>query len=272
MKKSILILVFLTIFSNVYANKDKVFKKNYKNVEVIIQAADYTETMNSTLIIAKITSELSKDSNFKDKIKLLFLESHFDEDLIFSYTDKKVLVIRFKLKAFNISKCLNVIEYSINNANNLNQDKIFFLNLYVNSNQSTRLTKKYYRPKEIKELNKSTYFNYYYQNNKYHFFRSSDNKETVVTSVEKLDDFFPINSDLLFIFTDKDNLSVIDKSNATNVFIENNKSSFYSPVTVKSICESKVAIIFPKTSPNNNRVMIYLLDKYILIQDIENCK
>lgn len=272
MKKNVLILIFLTIYTNVHANKDKIFSKNYKNVEAVIQTADYTEIMNSALIVAKITSEISKESKCENKIKLLFLENHFDEDVIFSYTSKKVLVIRFKLKSFNISKCLNVIEYSINNMNNLNQDKDFFLSLYVNSNQSNRSTKKYYRPKEVKELNKSNYFNYYYQNNKFNFFKSSDNKETVVASVDKLDDFFPINSDLLFIFTDKDNLSVINKFIVKNIFIENNKSSFYSPVTFKSICENKVAIVFPKTSPNNNRVMIYLLDKHILIQDIENCK
>lgn len=275
MKLNILTILLFLFFGSSYAHEQKIVQKKHKNVEVVIYTEDYTEVINSALMVAKSTSNLLKNLKYKGKIKLFFIEEHYKEGLVFSYTDKKELNIRFMLTSFNISKCLNVINYSIKNKGNLSPDKSFFIGLYnsdPNSSSNSFFDRKIYRPDEIKELNKSAYFNYYYQSNKFHFYKLVDNKEVVIADVEALEDFFPVSSDLLFIFTSKDNFSVVNKIDIEKFNIVNNNSRFYTPFTIKPLNNNKLAIVFSPISINRDRVMVYLLDKNILIQDIDNCK
>lgn len=270
MKHNILIIILILFYGNSYSHEKKIIERKYKNVEVIIYSEDFTEIVNSALIIAKNTATLSNELNYKKKIKLYFLEEHYEDNLVFSYQEKKTLFIKFTLASFNISKCLDVINYSIRNENNLSNDKSFFLKLYNSSNATDN--KKSYRPDEVQEMYKTTFFNYYYQYGKFHFYKLVDNQEIVVASTDNVEDFFSLNPNILFIFTSKDTFTVINGLKHEMFNIEGNESRFYSPVNVKFMSSNKLFIAFSPTSRNSNRVMVYLLDENILIQDIEKCK
>ncbi len=270
MKQNILIIILILFYGNSYSHEKKIVEKKYKNVEVIIYSEDFTEIINSALIIAKNTATLSSELNCKKKIKLYFSEEHYKDDLVFSYSEKNILFFKFELGSFNISKCLDVINYSIKNEKNLSNDKNFFLNFYKSSN--TTYYKKNYRPDEVQEMHKSSFFNYYYQNGKYHFYKLIDNQEIILASVDNIEDFFPLNANLVFIFTSKDSFIVINGTKNETIKIEGNESRFYSPFNIKLMNSNKVFIAFSPYSRNSNRVMVYLLDKNKLIQDIENCR
>jgi hypothetical protein len=178
----------------------------------------------------------------------------------------------FKMDQYNIEGCLKVIENAILNKMRLKrlvdkQQEIYDSMPSVIVKEVLQV--KIDRPSVIKELEKAKEFSYYVQNNTYHFINTIDITSNELGTFDNILDYQVLQKGIVVIFTKKDEFKIIrSKSSIVGKQI-NNIPKFYWPYKVRLLGENKISIEFSWFSESKNRVMLYLLDKDIFIQDLD---
>lgn len=274
----ILLLLFSYCFA--FANKDKSIKKTYGNITVITSSYDYVEEMNKTLIISQYAEMLSKKHSYSDKIYIYFLEEQFESPSIKAWLPKESdnsenldgVNVMFRMKEYNVVGCLNIIENVILNKKKLKKYANKQQSIYENSPSnivSSVLKNKIYRPNEIKELEKSKFFDYYFFDDKFHFVDISTGVEKEFLELDKVVDFTVLRNDLIVVFTNIDEFKVIRPNVEVTTLKIVDVDSFFKPYKVALLADNKISIQFPNLSKFKNRVMLYSIDKRVLIQNVD---
>lgn len=271
--KPLLILIVVFSFNISFAHKTKVTEKTYNNIHIVIYTNEYTESINTALIASLYAEKLSEELGYKKKITLYFEENYFEENVVFAQIDKRKgkneLIVRFKIKDFNIPQSLNIIEYSILNVNALNKDVNFYKELYYKE-QSSKLNEllnnKVYRPNVVKELEKSDLISYYFQNDDFNFYKR-DNTEKIIFETFHLVDYNILTYDTVIIIESNSELKLL-RNDSLKTLLLKDVADFYFPYNIKLLGNK---IFFAKESIGwkTNRVAVYDISKDVLIQNID---
>ncbi|MBC8883732.1 hypothetical protein H9X57_11285 [Flavobacterium piscinae] len=278
--KKCLIIVMLTMFSNVYSHREKVVRKVYNNIDVTTYNSFHTEEMNKTLMIAQYAEMLSKKLSYNDKIYLNFSETKLEQPTINVWLPKKDdntdnidgINITFRIDDFDVVGCLNIIESAILNKNELKKLSERSWKVYKNLPSvevSNILKAKIYRPNEIKELEKPPFFNYYFQDGKFHFVWINSENEKELNEFEKIKDFYVLTNYLLVVVSDNEEIKLIKPNQEIQTLKVDDVENFYRPYEIKLIGNNKISIGFNQLSRNKNRLLLYFMEKNILIQNVD---
>lgn len=289
MDKIFLIILFC-ISQILFSHENKQFTKIYNNVKINTSTAYYSEKINQMLIIGQYAEMLSKKYNFNKNIELNFFETT-GSDFLFGYYQKKnikdsinlgCLNLRFQKYDFDITGCLNIIEFGILNLKKIEKSKEK-LSIIYNSKPSNiiidLLQNKLYRPNEIKELKSISPFDYYFQGDDF-FITSIDknNKEVVIETVNAFLDIYTINKKKIVLFINKEQIEIIDTEKTIDKYLLKiyNSDKFYRPFKIQLLGEDKILFEFNADSFYRNRTMIFFIKKNIFIEDLDelvsNCR
>lgn len=277
-------ITFILIFYSAFAHKNVIFEKTYGNVNLVSSTSFYTEEVNKNIITAKYTDLLLKEMNFNESIRLRLTQDLELKIFAFYNNDEneKILNIVIDNRETDIAKTLNFIENVISNIKSIKSKKESFENWY--NSESTSLVKKILsnkikRPREVEEFKSSNYyFDYYYQNETYHIL-SYQNREVIeVAKMKRMLQFTTPTSNLLFVFTDLDSLTIINADYKYN-FDEKKYSPTsktidlkFEPEWIYSFRPYKIRLLGLKyvtiESIDGNQVSLYNIAKKSLIQDL----
>lgn len=280
-------IIFFLLFSvSLYAHKNKRVSHDYGNVTVESSTSNYTESINKNLIIGQYASLLCKKLNFNRKI-LLHLSEGYNKFSISTYYSKDVpesnsgkdLNILIFIDDQNISKCLNIVEFSILNEKNLNVFSKEQVTQIYNSEPSKIIKEiikeKIYRPNLVNELERFEEYNYFIENEKFHLFR----KNVEIGIFDDILDFFILSTDIVVVFIRLNEAEIFESSSNYNsenktsdltfdchkIKIENLNNTIYLPFKTKLFGEK--IIIFENLF--RDRVLLYSLNKKIFIQNLD---
>lgn len=281
-------IAFFLLFSiSLYAHKNKRVSHDYGNVTVESWTANYTESINKNLIIGQYASLLCKKLNFDKKIllylsdsngKIFSISTYYSKDFPESNSGKYLNIFIF-IDEKNISKCLNIVEFSILNEKNLNVFSKEQITQIYNSEPSKIIKEiikeKIYRPNLVNDLERFEEYNYFIQNEKFHLYRKDDEigifddiLDFLVISRDLVVVFFKINE--VEIFQSRDNYNTEKKISSFQLIkhkikIEDNDLGLYLPFRTKLF--GKNIIILENFW--GDRVLLYSLDKKIFIQNLD---
>jgi len=195
-----------------------IFEKSYGNVNLTSSTSYYTEDINKNIITAKYVELLLKELKYDQTINLML--SHKSEFKCYAFFEKEEfentnLNIVIFAKETDIIKTLNLIENIILNQKSIDKAKDKFL-IWYNSKTSKLVENihlnKMNRPKDVPEIKSSGSFDYIYENGTYHIL-SYQNKEVLeVAQLTNILQFSIPTHNLLFVFTDKDSLTIISSN------------------------------------------------------------
>ena len=269
-----LLIISLFVSNCSFAEKTKITQKTYGNIHLVIFTNDYTENINTALIIGLYSQKLSKILGYEKATTLCFEENDFEPNLVFSQIDKtngkNELLIRFKLKDFNISKSLSVIEYSILNMKQLNNDSNFYMPLY-NQQSSPKIIEilkdRIIRPNVVKELERPDIYSYYIQNGICRFYKN-ENIEKSILELNQINDYFILDFKTIIIFTTNNEITLLYNDKIKPLRLED-CGDVYSPYKIK-LLGNKIFLMQETSRWKSNRVAVYDMDKDILIQNIDD--
>jgi len=227
-----------------------------------------------------------------DKGGLQYTDSDFSRPDIFN---KKIIVIRQAGKQFDIVATLKLIEYSIKNYTSIEkqQKKIYYKKSYnewtlktIEQNILQKITEaenstlvnsviknKIYRPDYLnKEEIEFTYgVSYYWQNNKFHLFSRDIGEDVDIITLDDICYFYDLEH--VYVVFDSNNsfyhihTIVVDHPTISDrqiiIDVENN----YRPYFVNQIGGNNISIYL--WNYEDDRTLIYLANKKILIQDLD---
>ncbi len=173
MKKQIIILLLSFFFINIYG-KSVTVKHTTKNVTVHISCFSYREEINNGIIIGEYVKELSQKYNYTDSIEI-FLEMTPSKQTEYFFLPKKNIFLHAQSNKFNLLENLKLIEFAILNKKKIN-GKIDFNKILKSSNSNQIddvLMLLIERPKIVKQLENTSDFSYYIQNNQYHIYKKT---------------------------------------------------------------------------------------------------
>jgi len=278
----ILIISFFLIGQVTFSHENERITKVYGNVKINISSGFFGERTNKSLIIAQYAEMLSKKYNYVKPIELNFFED-LKKDFLFGYLQEinaedsifvETLHLRFHKKEFDAVGCLNIIEYAILNSKQIEFQKNKLASIYHSDPSSTVyeiLKNKIYRPNEIEELS-TLEFTYYYQNDQFYCVALTELKnEVVLYQFKDILYFKGLNKNILIIVTNHDELKIVNTSehkNLTSLKIYN-PDKFYLPIKAHLLNNNVVLFTFNYLSINRERIMLFFIDKKILIQNID---
>ena len=173
MKKQIIILLLSFFFINIYG-KSVAVKHTTKNITVHISCFSYREEINNGIIIGEYAKELSKKYNYTDSIEI-FLEMIPSKQTEYSFLPKKNIFLHVQANKFNLLENLKLIEFAILNKNKI-CSKIDFNKILKSSNSNQIddvLMLLIERPNKVKQLENTSDFSYYIQNNQYYIYKKT---------------------------------------------------------------------------------------------------
>ena len=212
-------IVFFLSCGIISAHKNVIFQKSYGNVNLISSTPYYTEDINKNIITAKYVEILLEKLNYKDSIYLWIWpdrELKFRAYFAAVESKQKCLNINIPEDEIDILKTLSLVENVILNQKSLDKNRSKLLSWY-NLNPSkivqSVFLSKVKRPNDVSQIdypNSFDYtFDYYFENGIYHIL-SYQNREVIeVAQVNKILQFKIVTSSLLFIFTEKNSISII---------------------------------------------------------------
>ena len=272
--KSLAILILFFSFNLSFAHKTKVTEKTYNNIHTVVYTNEYTESINIALIASQYAEKLSKELGYKKKITLYFEENYFEDNVIFAQIDKhkgkNELLIRFKIKDFSIPKSLNVIEYSISNANELNKDVNFYKELYYKERSSKLndlLNNRVLRPTDIKELNKSDLVSYYFQNDDFNFYKKGNIEKTIVQTFY-VADYSILTYDTVIIVESNNEMKLLHNDSVKSLSLKD-VGDLYFPYNIK-LLGNKIFFSQESSGWKANRVAVYDINKDVLVQNLDD--
>lgn len=207
------LLILLCTLS--YAHKNSIVERTYGNVHLISSTSFLTEKTNKNLITGKYVELLSKEFNFTQTIHLYLIEdSPFK---IYSYFENddpkwKGLNVTIINGDTDVAKILNLIRNIFLNQKLIDTNKENFP-IWFNSDNSEIVKKilsiRIDRPNDIPGLKQPGFFDYFFQNEKYHIL-SFQNREIIeVAQLENILQFSIPTPSLLCVFTSIDSLTII---------------------------------------------------------------
>lgn len=267
------LVLALFVSNSSFAEKSKVTEKTYGNIHIVIYTNEFTENINTGLIVGLYAQKLSKQLGYEKQITISFEENSFEPNVIFSQIDKtsgkNELLIRFKLNNFNVSKSLNVIEYSILNVNQHNKDSNFYQPLY-NQKSSLKICEllkdRIIRPNEVRELDRPDVYSYYFQNGSYKFYKK-ENIEKSILEVNQLNDFFILDFKTVIMFIKNNEITLLRDDKSKQLTIEDIGETYF-PYKIK-LLGNKIFLMQETSRWKTNRVVVYDMDKGILIQNLD---
>lgn len=273
--KYLIILTIFFIVSPIYGHKNVSVFKKIRNVEVTSFTSSFNEKTYRPLILAEYVSFLSKKHNFKNKIVIVFNESDITVDSTLCYFSKnkkfrkRELNIIFNKNDIDISKSINLIDHLIKNLSRFPLNNSEIINVYNSENINEVLTNKVYRPNDIDELNTDLFINYFFKENKFHFYEKNDNTETILFSFSNLYMFNVYNSLHLVVFNNENEISYIHDINKKVIdkFSIDIKAPFlYCKI---NYLENKILTFDIMNNKFEENVVCYLIDEKIVIQNLK---
>ncbi|GAA4049194.1 MULTISPECIES: hypothetical protein [Flavobacterium] len=291
MTKRIKILFFLFLICNsAFSHKNTFFKKNFGNIELVCSTYYYTEEMNKNLIVGQYAQKLSELLNYNQSI-LIFLNQ--DETISFrawrkdssSKDESADLNIFIDSPDKDVSRCLSYIEKVILNRDRLKKEKFTLQNWYYTNDVSLIvqevLRTKINRPNDIEQLPKTKFFDYYFQNNRFHVISNQNCGINDLGTFDDIIQFVEPKYYTLCMFTTKNILKIFEtscdynfkdnkyyfNSKSTELKIEKRKDFFTSfrPYKITSLGKTNIVI----ESMWGEDVYLYCLSRKIFIEDLE---
>lgn len=215
MKKVKLLNIFLLLIINYsFAHEPKIFNKSFGNINVTISVNEINEKINTSLIIAQYAKLMSDKKKSNLYIELAFFEDYTQSKTINSLVKSKTkdtLNLVFIDKFFDISSCLKVIEFAIDNPSRIKEISIKNSKIINSLNSkcfNNVIGEKIFRPVIIKELSTDDDFNYYYENGYYKYFEKN-NQQVIFSSKTPISNFTVLNKNQ-FVIIQNTNLVFYD--------------------------------------------------------------
>jgi hypothetical protein len=275
-------LVFVLNFNICFSHTPKTIVKKIGKIEIFSTSSYLTEKSLKVFILGEYSNLLFKKYKCKKKINIHFWENNTDNDSIKIYNiykdnSKKILkknIVFFK-NDLDIEKALNVIEYIFKNTNKESFSNSELTSIY--NSESSELIKlilkeKVYRPIVHNYLNEPTDISYFFRDNKYFFYKKKINEEIDFFSIDNIIHYNCFENGLLVVFKNKNEIKVIPYINWNVNDIRNleilEKKFKYGYVEVYYF-GNRLFFHFMPIFLTNNRIMCYLIDKDILIQNLD---
>lgn len=279
MRSTIILCLIFNSFI-LFAKKDKTYSGKFGNVSIYVSTIVSAEKMNKAIVVAKYTEILCTKLGYNETVDLHFYETYLEPEKIISYyedfnsdvIEAPYLHFRFQLNNFDIQSCLNVILFGLNNPKRIEKEKNRLQSIYMSETSkivSQLLSNKVYRPNCIDFLKEFDNYTYYYKNNKIHLIKKQGDIEEEICVFNDLLDFYVLKENIVVVIeqTNRFSLFIHDKKKVVEI---NKPEKIYKPLIINMLASNKILFQFNKFSyGNQNRVMIYFIDKELFVEDID---
>jgi len=299
----ILSLILIFTFGNSYAHQDFWIIEDFGNVKVRIKTGFRYEEIQKVFLFGQLAEQLAKQLNYSEQIFLDF--NHYyvrncEPDYFISYDKGKIqstyekefflkeksIVIRQVARQFDAQTTLKLLEYAILNIQDIksSQKEIEYRKNYcewIINSIDTAFIKKMLNEPNSNQINNvlslkikkpfKDYVSYYLQNNKYTVCVKYNKIDTALITLDNVYQFYEGRKSLVF---DTDTsfyyISGFDKKVSERHIIQNT-DNYWQPYIINYIGNEKLSIYLSRSHlfGRKDRTLLYLMDKDILIQDLD---
>lgn len=264
MKKQILVIFICFFFINIYG-KSVTVKHTVGNVTISISCFSYREEINKGIIISEYIYELSKKYKYNDSIKI-FLEMVPSNQTEYIFRDKKNIFLHSKALKFDVLENLKLIEFAIlNNKTNYKTANFNKILQASNSNQVNEvLSLSIERPNVFQQLENTSDYSYFFQNNQYKIYNKKTKELLLSTSSIYLFSSITFSRPIIFINNHEFYYKNLDDNLMFKSFGEN--TNLYEGCEFK---ELGTFILFCTVKDSSMDIAILNLKKDKLIDNLE---
>jgi hypothetical protein len=270
-------IITLFLFVHILQARTNIYTHTrYDNVDLYISTINHNEKIYFACIIGQYVQILSKKLNYNNKIEISFFEKVDTQtnivasNILDEKNGKKILRINIQRLNFDIAKTLNIINYLLQDINDGKADlvKLYEVEPTIEINELLKI--RIDRPNFLPELEKQR-VKYYFQYNKFHFYYISllGKNEIKIIDYDKLENYYSISHDLLFIFIDPFTIQTINlRDEKVNDIVYLDMHEYYELLNFELINYDKILFKIKKKS-QEEILMIYFFNKNFIITNID---